>query len=83
MAYRRRKGHDTWHFCSNRSEWPTTNYDEQQGKPTTGELCNECKSKRGQVFPILRAPLAGELPGTGTGVESFAVTTNRPSRSQA
>ena len=43
--YRRRKGHDTWHFCSNCSQWPTHDYDEQANKPTTGELCNECKAK--------------------------------------
>ena len=46
-TYRRRKGgYDTWHFCSNCSNWPTSNYDSQSSKPTTGELCNECKSKR-------------------------------------
>lgn len=46
-TYRRRKsGSDTWHFCSNCPNWPTSNYDEQSGKPTTGELCNICRSKR-------------------------------------
>ena len=46
-SYRRRKGgYDTWHFCSNCSNWPTSNYDSQTSKPTTGEFCNECKSKR-------------------------------------
>lgn len=44
--YRRRKGNDTWHFCSNCSNWPTSNYDSSKNKPTTGELCNECKAKR-------------------------------------
>jgi len=46
MEYRRRKGNDTWHFCSNCSNWPTSNYDTQQTKPSTGEFCNECKAKR-------------------------------------
>jgi hypothetical protein len=48
MAYRRRRGNDTWHFCSNCTNWPTAAvvYEEQQQKPTTGEFCNECKSKR-------------------------------------
>jgi len=46
MTYRRRKGHDTWHFCRNCSNWPTSDYDEKDTKPTTGELCNECQSKR-------------------------------------
>lgn len=44
--YRRRKGNDTWHFCSNCSNWPTSNYDSQGQKPASGELCNECRSKK-------------------------------------
>lgn len=46
IVYRRRKGYDTWHFCSNCSNWPTVNYDSQTTKPTTGEFCNECQAKR-------------------------------------
>ncbi len=45
-AYRKRKGNDTWHFCSNCSNYPTTNYEERPTKPTTGELCNECQAKQ-------------------------------------
>jgi hypothetical protein len=45
MPYRKRKGTDTWHWCQNCSNWPTSNYDEQWMKPTTGELDNECKAK--------------------------------------
>ncbi|MBB5730740.1 hypothetical protein [Sphingomonas prati] len=45
MAYRRNKTSDTWHFCRNCTLWPTTNVVEQSGKPTTGELCNQCRSK--------------------------------------
>lgn len=46
MPYRKRKdGTDTWHFCRNCTLWPQSNYDEQQSKPTTGELCNQCRSK--------------------------------------
>ena len=44
--YRRRKGSDTWHFCTNCAKWPTSNYDTSRG-PTSGELCNECKGKEG------------------------------------
>ena len=48
MAYRKRKGgSDTWHFCRNCSNWPTSNYEERPEKPTTGELCNECRAKDG------------------------------------
>ena len=44
--YRRRKGaYDTWHFCTNCSNWPTSDYDDKWSKPTTGEFCNQCKSK--------------------------------------
>jgi hypothetical protein len=45
VAYRKAKGSDTWHWCKNCSRWPNTNYDEQQQKPTSGELCYECKGK--------------------------------------
>ena len=45
MAYRRRKDSDAWHWCRNCSNWPTSNYVEQQSKPTSGELDNECKAK--------------------------------------
>jgi hypothetical protein len=45
-TYRRRKGYDTWHFCSNCTKWPLSEYDERSTKPTTGELCNECRSKK-------------------------------------
>lgn len=46
--YRKRKGatYDTWHFCTNCSNWPTSNYDSRTTKPTDGELCDQCKSKR-------------------------------------
>jgi hypothetical protein len=46
-TYRRRKDKDTWHFCRNCEEWPTSDYSEQSGteRPTTGELCNRCKGK--------------------------------------
>ncbi len=46
MAYRRRKGRDTWHFCTNCSNWPKSNYDARDSKPSSGELCDECKAKR-------------------------------------
>jgi CheY-like chemotaxis protein len=42
--YRRRNGSDTWHFRPGCSNWPVDNYAEQEGEPTTGQLCNECKS---------------------------------------
>lgn len=45
MTYRKKKGSDTWHYCRNCSKWPTSDYDEQSSKPSTGELCNECKAK--------------------------------------
>ena len=45
MEYRRRKDSDTWHWCTNCSNWPTANYVTRQTKPTSGELSNECKAK--------------------------------------
>jgi|ERR1051326_2045949 hypothetical protein len=44
-VYRRTKGHDTWHFCTNCSHWPTTDFETRSDTPTTGELCNECRAK--------------------------------------
>ena len=43
--YRRKKGSDTWHWCKNCSKLPTSDYDTSYSKPSSGELCNECKSK--------------------------------------
>lgn len=45
MEYRRRKGKDTWHWCQNCSNWPTSDYDVRYTKPTSGELDNECLAK--------------------------------------
>jgi len=46
-TYRKRKGHDAWHWCTNCSNWPTQDYEETatSGRPTTGELFNECRAK--------------------------------------
>jgi len=47
--YRKRKGSDTWHWCTNCSNWPTgragVDYDSRNTKPTSGELDNECQAK--------------------------------------
>ena len=43
--YRKRKNSDTWHWCKNCSKWPTSNYEARYSKPSSGELCNECKAK--------------------------------------
>lgn len=45
-TWRRRTGNDVWHFCSNCSNWPTTGYESATSKPSSGEQCNECKSKK-------------------------------------
>ncbi len=47
--YKRRKGKDTWHWCRNCSNYPTgTDVETSYSKPTSGELCNECKSKENE-----------------------------------
>jgi hypothetical protein len=43
--YRKKRGSDVWHWCTNCSKWPTTDYDSRPTKPTTGELDNECRAK--------------------------------------
>jgi hypothetical protein len=44
-TYRRRKGSDVWHWCRNRSNWPTSDYDEvtTRDRPSSGELDNQCR----------------------------------------
>ena len=42
--YRRKKGSKVWHWCTNCSEWPTSDYDERTDRPDW-DLHNECKSK--------------------------------------
>ena len=46
-TYRKKKGSDTWHWCRNCSNWPTSDYDEvtTNNRPTSGELDNECRAK--------------------------------------
>jgi hypothetical protein len=46
IMFRRRRDSETWHFCSNCSEWPRHDYDERMTKPTTGTFCDECLRKR-------------------------------------
>jgi hypothetical protein len=45
VSYRRKKGQDTWHSCSNCSNWPTSDYEVHSEKPAVGEMCNECRAK--------------------------------------
>ena len=45
MAYRKRKGSDTWHWRKDCHWWPKKGYAERSKKPSSGELCNECRGK--------------------------------------
>lgn len=49
-TYRRRKDGDTWHWCTNCSNYPNNSDDVTVTKvgrerPSYGELCNECRAK--------------------------------------
>ncbi|HUK40551.1 MAG TPA: hypothetical protein VLX11_05900 [Candidatus Acidoferrales bacterium] len=45
-TFRRKKGNQTWHLCSNCSGWPTEDFDERRILPPIGdEICNECQAK--------------------------------------
>ncbi len=48
-TYRKRKGSDAWHWCTNCSNWPTSDFDHEwhagKERPSSGELDNECKAK--------------------------------------
>ena len=43
--YRKKNGSDTWHWCKNCSNWPTSGYSVRFARPKDGELDNECKAK--------------------------------------
>ena len=44
--YVKRKDSDTWHWCTNCSNYPTgLNVNVSYKKPTYGELCDECQAK--------------------------------------
>jgi Protein of unknown function (DUF2442)/Domain of unknown function (DUF4160) len=45
IEYRRRRGHDTWHWCRNCSTFPASNFESVSGRPSTGDMCNECRGK--------------------------------------
>jgi hypothetical protein len=40
-------GRDAWHFCSDCSKGPTSDYVERDSKPARGELCDQCEAKQG------------------------------------
>lgn len=42
--YRKRNGTDTWHWCTNCSNYPKSDYTESDTRPSY-DLCNECKGK--------------------------------------
>lgn len=50
-VYRKKVNSDTWHWCTNCSNWPTGKHDVDyiqesfEGRPTSGELDNQCLSK--------------------------------------
>jgi hypothetical protein len=47
--FRKRKGSDTWHWCTNCSNWPTgkvgVDFDVRYTRPSSGELDNQCLAK--------------------------------------
>ena len=48
-VYKKRKGSDTWHWCKNCSLYPKgADVEVKYLKPSSGELCNECRSKEAQ-----------------------------------
>lgn len=48
--YRKRVGRDTWHWCTNCTNWPTgkvgVDYTVRKTKPASGELDNQCLAKQ-------------------------------------
>lgn len=53
--YRRIVGRDSWHFNRKCQHWPTGSsklgeYVARTTKPTSGEMCDECKAKERKVW---------------------------------
>lgn len=46
LGYRQSQNTDKWHYCSNCSSWPLSNYIELWVEPTSGKICSECERKR-------------------------------------
>lgn len=44
-GYRQSQNDGIWHFCSNCSRWPQSNYVEMWAQPNNGEICSECDEK--------------------------------------
>lgn len=44
MKYRKKNGSDTYHWCTNCTNWPTTDYREYDQRPQ-GDQCNQCRGK--------------------------------------
>ena len=48
-SYRRKHNTDLWHFCSNCTNWPVTDFDEHDlGAPPLRESCPECVENQRQ-----------------------------------
>jgi hypothetical protein len=45
-TYRKLRDGVAWHFCSNCSHWPTSNFVTHEGRPSHKDICNECMSKK-------------------------------------
>jgi hypothetical protein len=49
MEYRREPASQTWHFCSNCSQWPSGfDFIVSQSLPDGCQMCNECAAKNQQ-----------------------------------
>ena len=44
-GYRRHIKGETWHFCSNCSQWPKTDYNFSATRPASENFCAECISR--------------------------------------
>jgi len=44
--YRKKVGSDTWHFCPQCKQWPDSNFDMKYTEPVSGEICNECRTRK-------------------------------------
>ncbi len=66
MEYRRQVGSETWHWCINCRQWPTSDYEFRSDMPTDGDFHEECRNREKEgrcrtTHHSFRAVAAGEL----------------------
>jgi CheY-like chemotaxis protein len=70
-SYRKKHNTDVWHFCSNCTNWPVTDFDKHDhDAPPLGEFCPECVENQRQGTRALRR---GTRPSASIGRKKILI----------